>query len=147
MNEELYTVWEQEITISKMTSAPFQQAQQLNCLPLCFQLIVHEEHWSPAHWMGHQKQRVLPRQMPLHCDGTSTSADDDTMKSSSRNNGSLSGDSGLLPWKVPEGCLLSCILKELFSQNKTAQSVIKAPRWRSRPFMCSLLRALPFPSC
>lgn len=59
-------------------------------------------------------------------------------------NRSLSGDLVLLAGKVPEGCLLSCILKELFSQNKAAQSVIKTTRWRSRPFMCSPLRALPF---
>ncbi len=32
----------------------------------------------------------------------------------------LSGDSVLFPGKVPEGCLLSCILKELYSQNKAA---------------------------
>lgn len=78
--------------------------------------------------MGHQKQKVLLRQMPLRFDGTSTAADDDTMKSSSINNKSLSGDSVLLPGKVLEGRLLSCILKELFSQNKAAQSVIKAHR-------------------
>lgn len=62
----------------------------------------------------------------LCTDGTLTTADDDTMKS--RNNRSLSGDSVPLPGRVPEGCLLSCILKEIFSQNKPAQSVIKAPR-------------------
>lgn len=78
----------------------------------------------------------------LCTDGTLTTADDDTMKS--RNNRSLSGDSVPLPGRVPEGCLLSCILKEIFSQNKPAQSVIKAPRWQSCPFMCSPLRALPF---
>lgn len=78
----------------------------------------------------------------LCTDGTLTTADDDTMKS--RNNRSLSGDSVPLPGRVPEGCLLSCILKEIFSQNKPAQSVIKAPRWQSCPFMCSPLGALPF---
>lgn len=77
--------------------------------------------------MGCQKQRVLFRQVPLHFDGTSTTADDDTMRNS-RNKRSLLGDSVLLPRKVPKGRLLSCILKELFSQNKSAQSVIKAPR-------------------
>lgn len=54
----------------------------------------------------------------------------------SRNSMSWSGDSVLLPGRVPEGRLLSCILKEMFSQNKPAQSVIKAPRWQSCPFMC-----------
>lgn len=78
--------------------------------------------------MGLEKQMVLLRQMPLRFDGTSTTTDDDMMKSSGRNHRSLSGDSALLPRKVPEGRLLSCILKELFSQNKAAQSVIKAPK-------------------
>lgn len=37
-----------------------------------------------------------------------------------KNNRRLSGDSVPFPGKVPEGRLLSCILKELFSQNKAA---------------------------
>lgn len=58
--------------------------------------------------------------------------------------GVCSGEAALSPGRVPEGCLLSCILKEIFSQNKLTQPVIKAPRWQTRPFMCSPLRALPF---
>lgn len=46
--------------------------------------------------------------------------------------------------RSPEGRLLSCILKELFSHNKAAGSVIKARRWQSFPFMWSPLGALPF---
>ena len=67
-------------------------------------------------------------QMPSRFDGTSTTADDDAVESRGRDSRGLSGDSPLLPGKVPEGRLLSCILKELLSQNKAAQSVIIAPR-------------------
>lgn len=72
--------------------------------------------------------RFVLRQMPPRFDGTSTTTDDDAMKSRRRDNRSLSGDLLPLPAKVPEGRLLSCILKELLSQNKAAQSVIIAPR-------------------
>lgn len=50
-----------------------------------------------------------------------------TVKSGGNNRGLL-GDLVPLLGKGPEGPLLSCILKELFSQNKAAQSVIRAPR-------------------
>lgn len=109
-------------------SEPKPGASRLNCLLFCFELIVREERRSPAHCIGHQKQKVLLRRMPLRFYGASMAADDDTMKSSGRNNSSLSGDLVPLPRKDPEGRLLSCILKALFSQNKAAQSVIKTPK-------------------
>lgn len=69
-------------------------------MPLCFVLIVLEEHWSPAHWVRliqiGKKQVVSVRQMPLHFDGTLTTTDDDTIKRNDRNNRELSGDPVML---------------------------------------------------